>query len=333
MTSLSSPPRLLVLLGLSLALMIASCTDDTTDEEADAVPDPIDWVWCENADQGFALQAPPGWEVDASASGPLEPCRYFDPDPGSIADGDRAPDDAEIMLSWEVGPFDEAVSAHERGTDGSGDEETVDGRRAFRFPGDDPTWVIDLRAGRYLTVETDTAPDVADRMVQSVRWIEAEAAGEGLDPVDELTSGPVTSDDFPRTDSEPLVVTDVRAAGQDGFDRVVIEFDGDEAPSFDVRAVDPPHTSADGATVPVDGQALVRVTVVPVTIENDEGERIYEGQDRVPAPDAEVLEEVVRVSGDDGEQLLLIGLNTERAHAVAVFHDPVRLVVDISHDE
>ncbi len=336
-----------------LALLAAACTDgddptttddpdtgavtapDTTlDDPGVGEPEPRHPA-CEDAVHGLILRAPDGWDATPPDWG--EPCRFFDSDGESIALGERPTDDAAISLRVDVGPFEDATPAE------AGDaDHDVDGREAMRFEEDDSlTWIVDMREGRYLTARADSAGaevvEVLDEMVASIRWIDPRTAGEGIDPIAPPTETPIASDDFPRLDDDVLVLSDLRSAGQDGFDRVVVELDANDgaaAPSFAVEEVAGPFVDpTTGATTPVEGDVFVEIRLTPATNDLPDGSRAYEGPDRIPSPDSEVIAEVVRLRADGDEERIVVGLTDTVPVAVDTLADPTRLVVDLVHDD
>lgn len=337
----------------ALALLAAACTDDgedpaptvpdtgtgpdSTDDLTAAEPAPRDPA-CEDPVQGLILRAPEGWDATPPDWG--EPCRFFDPDAEPIRSGDLPPDDAAISLRVDVGPFDQVVA--DESSSAEADQE-VDGRDAVRIDADEAlVWIVDMREGRYLTARADTAdPEVGttlDEMIDSLRWIDPRTAGEGIDPISTPAELPSSSGDFPRLDDDVLVVSDLRSAGQDGFDRVVIELGGDDGvtdtPSFSVEEVTGPFIDpTNGATTPVDGEVFVEIRVAPATNTAPDGGRAYEGPDRVPSPDSEIIAEVVRLRAEGDEERVVVGLTETAPVAVSTLTDPSRLVVDIVHDE
>lgn len=129
----------------------------------------------------------------------------------------------------------------------------------------------------------------------------------------------------------PLSVVAVRAARQDGYDRVVFELDGRQAgqPGWTVQYVDDPRRDGSGEPVEVEGEktlvVLIRGTGYPFDTGVEEAERATVGAD------LEVVEEVVLGSVFEGVYEAFIGVDGERPFTVSRLADPARLVVDIVH--
>lgn len=129
----------------------------------------------------------------------------------------------------------------------------------------------------------------------------------------------------------PLSVVAVRAARQDGYDRVVFELDGREAgaPGWTVEYVDDPRRDGSGDPVEVKGDKtlviLVRGTGYPFDTGVEEAERATVGAD------LEVVEDVVLGSVFEGVYEAFVGVDAERPFSVFRLTDPARLVVDIGH--
>ena len=130
----------------------------------------------------------------------------------------------------------------------------------------------------------------------------------------------------------PLSVVAVRAARQDGYDRVVFELDGREAgaPGWTVEYVDDPRRDGSGEPVEVKGEktlvVLVRGTGYPFDTGVEEAESVNRGKD------LEVVQDVVLGSVFEGVYEAFVGVDAERPFRVFRLADPARLVVDIGHD-
>lgn len=160
----------------------------------------------------------------------------------------------------------------------------------------------------------------------------ADDAGPGL--VGEPRTRQVESDDFPGGGgARRASLVDVRVGAHDGFDRVVLEFDGQDVPSYRVGYVDPPvRQDGSGNEVDVAGDAFLELRVTPASGRTAQGEVTYEGPRRVPAGDAAVVTEVVRTGDFEANLAWVAGVDRRRPFAVAFLTDPLRLVVDVVAD-
>ncbi|MGY2084834.1 AMIN-like domain-containing (lipo)protein [Blastococcus sp. SYSU DS0539] len=159
-------------------------------------------------------------------------------------------------------------------------------------------------------------------------------AGQPLPPVGDPGTETVETGDFPAAGS-PAYLTDVRAAGHETFDRFVLEFEGEEVPSYRVGYVEPPITEdGSGRRVDVAGPAFLEVQVSPasgVDLSSEQPRETYSGRDHITAPGGQVITEAVGTG--DFESLLswTIGLDERVPFGVTTFADPARLVVDVLH--
>jgi hypothetical protein len=129
----------------------------------------------------------------------------------------------------------------------------------------------------------------------------------------------------------PLTVTAVRAARQDGFDRVVLELAGREAgvPGYRVEYVDDPRQQGSGDPVDVTGDAVLQVIVTGTGYPFDTGEE--EAEDATLGGDLELVEDVELGAVFEGQYEAWIGLSQQRPFTVTVLSDPARVVVDVQH--
>ncbi|MCC5947107.1 MAG: hypothetical protein JJT89_01515 [Nitriliruptoraceae bacterium] len=142
---------------------------------------------------------------------------------------------------------------------------------------------------------------------------------------------------FPDGGGEPLALTDIRLAGQSGFDRLVLEFDGDQMSPYRVAYIDPPILEdGSGNTVTVEGEAFLEVRLTAASgvvfdLDEEDGFRLsYEGPTRLRAQTA-VVTEVVRTGDFEATLTVVIGLERRVPFAVDTLDGPNRLVVDLSH--
>ncbi|WP_300014340.1 hypothetical protein [Pseudonocardia sp.] len=157
----------------------------------------------------------------------------------------------------------------------------------------------------------------------------------GTAPVGDADPGPVQGGGYPDPAGGPAQLTDVRAAGQDGFDRIVLEF-ADTVPGYRVSYTEPPVREAgSGAVVPIEGQAFLQIRTTPastVDLSGDEPRTTYSGPDRLAPPRAEAVTEVVRTGDVESQLTWTAGVTDRLPYAVQVFRGPPRLVVDVLHE-
>lgn len=336
----------------ALAVVAAACGNGSgaTATGPEAFQDDS-WVECQNPEESYVLSRPADWHVTKAGS---RPCQVFDPDRARVDAEAEDRDRAAVVIDHRDVPFRASAADPPEGEEVvASDEDTVDGRPAVRLEteageaSDLPAgtrvtrWTVDLRAGRTLVARTtDRGEDaygmrqeILDRMVTSIRWFESGTLDEGREPVGEAANRPVESEDQPRAAEEALLA-DVRAAGHDGFDRVVVELTGAGEPAYRVAPVEPPIGRDDiDEPVPIEGEAFLEIRLPSGSLLDASGDRSYEGEDRIPVAGGDVVTEVVRTGGTAGPVAFTVGLDRAAPFAVDVLADPTRLVVDIVHEE
>lgn len=146
---------------------------------------------------------------------------------------------------------------------------------------------------------------------------------------------PVAAAALPDFGSEPVQdtssasgsgITDVRVGANEGFDRFVVEFEGDIGAYF-VSYVDQVTQDGSGAVVPVEGTALLQVSLNGIPNEPSTPQQTIEA-------DLTGLIQVVG-AGAGFEASVSYGLGTAQAAGFRVFTltEPSRLVVDIAHPD
>ncbi|MGC5013682.1 AMIN-like domain-containing (lipo)protein [Streptosporangium sp. DT93] len=132
-----------------------------------------------------------------------------------------------------------------------------------------------------------------------------------------------------RTTVAPPIVTGARFAEHKGFDRVVIDLDG-EVPGYSARWV--PKLVQDGSGDPIDvsGGAYLQLTMTPAAAHTEAGTPTWTGGPIFQARLGNVRN-VVRTG--DFEAVVGVGVVLERKAAFRVLEQksPNRLVVDIAH--
>ena len=149
---------------------------------------------------------------------------------------------------------------------------------------------------------------------------------DGIDPMEDASTSPVTA---PAT-AERALLTAVRAARHEGYDRVVFEFRG-AVPGYEVAYTDEPVTEdGSGAEVEVEGEHVVLVRMENASgadLSTEEARPTYTGPNRIDPGTPEVAE-VVRTGDFEGVLTWAIGLRDEVDFRVTTLASPFRLVVD-----
>ena len=158
---------------------------------------------------------------------------------------------------------------------------------------------------------------------------------ETIEPVGSPGTTTVDEGGFPSAAGEIAYLVDVRTARHDGFDRVVLQFQGDEAPSYRVTYVSPPiREDGSGRTVPVAGEDFLELRLTPASAYDLSGTTpapTYAGPDRITPPHTETITELVMTGDFEANLAWTVGVNHRAPFAVAVFREPLRLVVDVVH--
>jgi hypothetical protein len=150
------------------------------------------------------------------------------------------------------------------------------------------------------------------------------AAGDGMAGASTATvSAPATS-------SETSLLTGVRAARHEGFDRVVFEF-RNTVPGYRIGYVEEPVLAdGSGAEVPVAGGHVVVVRMEPA-LDADLSQAsvplTYTGPKRF-SPGTPEVKELVRVGGFEGVLTWAVGVVDRVEFRASMLADPPRLVVD-----
>jgi hypothetical protein len=149
----------------------------------------------------------------------------------------------------------------------------------------------------------------------------------GIDPMSDASTRPVH---VPATNETTALLTDVRAARHEGFDRVVFEFRG-ALPGYDVRYVSRPvRADGSGKVVRVAGDHVVRIRMenaLDADLSRPTAPRTYTGPSRL-APGTPEVVELARTGGFEGVLTWAAGLQDRVDFRVTTLTAPARLVVD-----
>ncbi|HEU4703612.1 MAG TPA: hypothetical protein VFS37_14110 [Conexibacter sp.] len=149
----------------------------------------------------------------------------------------------------------------------------------------------------------------------------------GIDPMADASTRPVH---VPATEAETALLTAVRAARHEGYDRVVFQF-RNALPGYDVRYVSPPvRQDASGRIVPIAGSAVVRIRMEPALdadLSQASAPLTYTGPQRFK-PGTPELVELARAGGFEGVLTWVAGLRDPVDFRVRTLVAPPRLIVD-----
>jgi hypothetical protein len=134
----------------------------------------------------------------------------------------------------------------------------------------------------------------------------------------------------PATNKQTALLTDVRAARHEGFDRVVFQF-GNTLPGYDVRYVSPPvHQDGSGKVVPIAGNDVVQIRMenaLDADLNQASAPLTYIGPQRL-TPGTPQIVELARTGGFEGVLTWVAGLHDRVDFRVTTLTAPPRLVVD-----
>ena len=132
-----------------------------------------------------------------------------------------------------------------------------------------------------------------------------------------------------RASLKPVTLRSVREARNEGFDRVVFEFDGTQVPGYHLEYVDKPVLHcASGNEIPVAGQGFLQVRLTPAQA-HEAGNVTVAERERKPALTA--LQELKLICDFEGEVTWVLGNASPRKFRVMELREPTRLVVDVQH--
>ncbi|KFE67971.1 AMIN-like domain-containing (lipo)protein [Hyalangium minutum] len=179
------------------------------------------------------------------------------------------------------------------------------------------------------SVPADAAAPPAQDSAQPPAPAPAPAQGAGVpeDPKNrEWTAGAVK---LKRPEVQMVTLRSVRAARNEGFDRVVFEFDGAQVPGYQLEYVNKPIVKCgSGNETEVAGQGWLQVTLTPAQAHEGGTATINERERKSALP---VIQELEMTCDFEGEVTWVLGNAHPNKYRVMELRDPTRLVVDVQH--
>jgi hypothetical protein len=157
----------------------------------------------------------------------------------------------------------------------------------------------------------------------------ADDAGEADDPGTEAPFGtdPQSSADWPGSGGDLLPVG-VRVGAHPGYERVVFDLEGSDAPTWRVEYVDKAVSEGKGDEIDVAGDATLQVVLTGFRYpEPSETDKLAMGA--YAAPGAEEIDEVYVSGIFEGQNQAFIGLDEQVPFRVFQLSNPARVVVDV----
>jgi hypothetical protein len=137
------------------------------------------------------------------------------------------------------------------------------------------------------------------------------------------------------TSTDVSLLTDVRAAAHDGYDRLVFQF-RNGLPGYDVRYVERPVVAdGSGDDVEVDGGAVLLIRMEPALdadLTKESAPESYSGPQRF-TPTTTAVAELVRTGGFEAVLTWAAGVDEKRPFLVSTLDDPARLVIDVKSSD
>lgn len=126
-----------------------------------------------------------------------------------------------------------------------------------------------------------------------------------------------------------VVLREVRAAGQPGFDRVAFEFEGSDVPGYRIGYVDKAIQCGSGEPVELAGEAWLEVQLTPAQAHTEAGEPTVRERER--SLDLPVLKELESTCDFEADVTWVLGLASRKVYRVQELANPARLVIDLEH--
>jgi hypothetical protein len=121
----------------------------------------------------------------------------------------------------------------------------------------------------------------------------------------------------------------VRAARQDGADRVVFEF-SEQVPGYKVAWTPKPLMATSGKEVSLAGSAALVVRMEQASgFDLDRGHATYAGPSSIQPPDTQEVQGLARVEDFEAVLTWALGAKTEVPFRVTTLSSPPRLVIDV----
>lgn len=129
---------------------------------------------------------------------------------------------------------------------------------------------------------------------------------------------------------EVAVLSAVRSAGHNGYDRVVFEFEGAELPGYKIEYIDKPvRACGSGNVVPLAGDGWLEIKFYPANAHTEEGKPTVEN--RAFAPNHTIIKEIKSTCDFEAEVAWVLGVASPNHYRVLELKNPTRLAVDIKH--
>ncbi len=128
----------------------------------------------------------------------------------------------------------------------------------------------------------------------------------------------------------PITRKEIRAAKNDGFDRIVFVFEGEAVPGHHVEYIDrPAHHCGSGAPLEIPGDALLEVRLSPAVAHDESGRLTLASQELKPK--LPIVLELEQSCDFEGVVSFVARVKSPHRYRVLELKDPARLVIDVRH--
>lgn len=126
------------------------------------------------------------------------------------------------------------------------------------------------------------------------------------------------------------IVRALRSASHNGYDRVVIEFDGDQVPGYHAEYIDKPvRDCGSGDPVQVAGDAWLEIRMTPAAAHTESG--VATLPSRTLRPEIQLVRQIERTCDFEAMATFVLGVGYPGRYRILELQDPARLVVDVRH--
>jgi hypothetical protein len=136
--------------------------------------------------------------------------------------------------------------------------------------------------------------------------------------------------DYRPPPKEVALLSDVRAARHEGFDRIVFEFAGGSPPGYHLEYIDKPvRKCGSGDATAIAGDGWLEVRFEPANAHTTAGAPAIAHRDQLV--DMVVVKQLQQTCDFEAVVSWVIGVRRPNPYRVLALNDPTRLVVDVRH--
>jgi hypothetical protein len=126
------------------------------------------------------------------------------------------------------------------------------------------------------------------------------------------------------------VLTEVRAARHENYDRVVFEFEGAEMPSYHLEYIDKPvRACGSGEVVPLTGDGWLEIRFEPAAAHTADGRATVANREQ--SPNLQIIKEMKATCDFEAQVEWVLGVASPNHYRVLELKKPTRLAIDIKH--